>query len=66
MVPVALLASGAVLVMRPVLPAVRPFRAAAACLFIGGCLGLAAGTLGVGSGQGREDAGGLVGDRLDE
>ena len=29
-VPVALLAAGAVLVMRPVLPAVRPFRAGGA------------------------------------
>ena len=27
--------------MRPVLPAVRPFRAAGACLFAAGCLGLA-------------------------
>ena len=63
-VPVALLAAGAVLVMRPVLPAVRPFRAAAACLFVGGCLALAAGTLGVGGGPRREDAGGLVGEQL--
>jgi S-DNA-T family DNA segregation ATPase FtsK/SpoIIIE len=59
LVPVALLAAGAVLVMRPVLPAVRPFRAAAACLFVAGCLGLAAGTLGLGP-----DDGGYVGDGL--
>ena len=58
-VPVALLAAGAILVMRPVLPAVRPFRAGAACLFVAGCLGLAAGTLGLGP-----DAGGLVGEEL--
>ena len=63
-VPVALLAAGAVLVMRPVLPAMRPFRAAAACLFVGGCLALAAGTLGIGGGPRREDAGGLVGEQL--
>ena len=42
--PVALLAAGGVLVLRPVLSAVRPFRAAAACLFVAGCLGLEAGT----------------------
>src|SRR5215218_3012445 len=59
LMPVGLLAAGAVLIMRPVLPAVRPFRAAAACLFVAGCLGLAAGTLGLGP-----DDGGLVGDGL--
>jgi S-DNA-T family DNA segregation ATPase FtsK/SpoIIIE len=63
LVPVALLAAGAILVMRPTLPAVRPFRAAAACLFAAATLGLAAGTLGLGSG-GREDRGGLVGEAL--
>ena len=47
-VPVALLAAGAILVMRPVLPAVRPFRAGALCLFAALCLALAAGTLGLG------------------
>ncbi len=47
-VPVALLAAGAIFVMRPVLPAVRPFRAGALCLFAALCLGLAAGTLGLG------------------
>jgi len=46
--PVALLLAGAILVLRPVLPAVRPFRAGALCLFAALCLGLAAGTLGVG------------------
>jgi S-DNA-T family DNA segregation ATPase FtsK/SpoIIIE len=58
-VPIALLAAGGVLVMRPVLSAVRPFRAAAACLFVAGCLGLEAGTLGLGPGEG-----GLVGEQL--
>ena len=47
-VPVALLAAGAIIVLRPVLPAVRPFRAGAICLFAALCLGLAAGTLGLG------------------
>jgi DNA segregation ATPase FtsK/SpoIIIE, S-DNA-T family len=64
LVPFALLAAGAVLVLRPVLPAVRPFRAAAACLFAAGCLGLAAGTLGLGSGDAVEDRGGLAGEGL--
>ncbi len=52
-VPVALLAAGAILVLRPVLPAVRPFRAGALCLFAALCLGLAAGTLGLGPEGGR-------------
>jgi DNA segregation ATPase FtsK/SpoIIIE, S-DNA-T family len=47
-VPAALLAAGAIIVLRPVLPAVRPFRAGAICLFAALCLGLAAGTLGLG------------------
>ena len=47
-VPAALLAGGAILVLRPVLPAVRPFRAGAVCLFAALCLALAAGTLGLG------------------
>jgi DNA segregation ATPase FtsK/SpoIIIE, S-DNA-T family len=40
-------------VLRPVLPAVRPFRAGAICLFAALCLGLAAGTLGLGPEGGR-------------
>jgi S-DNA-T family DNA segregation ATPase FtsK/SpoIIIE len=64
-VPVALLAAGAVVVMRPVLPTMRPFRAAAGCLFAAATLGLAAGTLGLGAG-GREERGGLVGEALYE
>jgi DNA segregation ATPase FtsK/SpoIIIE, S-DNA-T family len=47
-VPIALLAAGALLVLEPVLPAVRPFRAGALCLFAALCLGLAAATLGLG------------------
>src|SRR5215217_9506198 len=67
LVPVALVASGAVLVLRPVLPALRPFRTAGACIFLAGCLGLAAGTLGLG-GDDRavEDRGGLAGRWLYE
>jgi S-DNA-T family DNA segregation ATPase FtsK/SpoIIIE len=71
-VPVALVASGAILVLRPMLPAVRPFRAGGACLFAGLTLGLAAGTLGLGPGGGevRWDAewvrprGGVLGEAL--
>jgi DNA segregation ATPase FtsK/SpoIIIE, S-DNA-T family len=49
-VPVALLASGAILVLREMLPAVRPFRSGGLCLFAAAALGLAAGTLGLGPG----------------
>jgi DNA segregation ATPase FtsK/SpoIIIE, S-DNA-T family len=51
--PVALVAAGALLVMRPALPAgVRPFRAGALCLLGAACLGLAVGTFGLGPGEG--------------
>src|SRR5215211_968051 len=72
-VPVALLAGGAILVLRPVLPAVRPFRAGALCLFAALCLALAAGTLGLGPNGGRpglwdetwvRSHGGMVGEAL--
>ena len=47
------MAAGALLVMRPALPAgVRPFRAGALCLLAASCLGLAVGTLGFGPGDG--------------
>jgi S-DNA-T family DNA segregation ATPase FtsK/SpoIIIE len=62
--PVALVASGVLLVMRPVLPAgVRPFRAGALCLLASACLGLAVGTLGLGPGDGAPvaDRGGHLG-----
>jgi len=48
--PVALVAGGASLLMRPVLPALRPLRTGALCLFASVTLALAAGTLGVSSG----------------
>jgi S-DNA-T family DNA segregation ATPase FtsK/SpoIIIE len=47
-VPIGLMAAGALVVLRPILPAVRPFRSGAICLFAGLMLALAAGTLGLG------------------
>ncbi|MEA2155473.1 MAG: segregation ATPase FtsK/SpoIIIE, family, partial [Solirubrobacteraceae bacterium] len=47
-VPAAVVGGGAILVLRPVLPAVRPFRAGAICLFAALTLGLAVGTFGLG------------------
>jgi S-DNA-T family DNA segregation ATPase FtsK/SpoIIIE len=51
--PVALIVGGGSLLMRPVLPALRPLRAGAVCVFASVTLALAAGTLGVSSGAGR-------------
>ncbi|HEY7835896.1 MAG TPA: hypothetical protein VIB59_00435, partial [Solirubrobacteraceae bacterium] len=48
--PVALVLGGGILLLRPVLPAVRPLRTGAICLFAAITLALAAGTLGVSSG----------------
>jgi DNA segregation ATPase FtsK/SpoIIIE, S-DNA-T family len=67
--PVALVAAGGLLVLRPVLPAgVRPFRAGALCLLAAACLGLAVGTLGLGPGDGAPVAerGGHLGDVMAE
>ena len=50
--PVALVGGGAVLLMRPVLPALRPLRTGSLCLACAVVLALAAGTLGVSAGQG--------------
>src|ERR687896_265848 len=44
--PIALFAIGAVLVLRPMLPTVRPFRSGAICLLCGLTIGLSTGTLG--------------------
>ncbi|MBW3652043.1 MAG: DNA translocase FtsK [Actinobacteria bacterium] len=72
-VPVAIVAAGAILVLRPVLPAVRPFRSGALCLFAALTLMLAAGTFGIGPDGERdgywnaaffERRGGIVGDAL--
>ena len=48
LVPVALFGTGTVVVLRPMLPSVRPFKAGAVCLMTALLLGLAAGTLGLG------------------
>jgi S-DNA-T family DNA segregation ATPase FtsK/SpoIIIE len=71
-VPVALLAVGAILVLREMLPAVRPFRSGGLCLFFAMTLGLAAGTLGLGPGGAEvrwdpewvRPRGGVVGEGL--
>ena len=49
LVPAALMAIAVVIALRPVLPAVRPFRAGALCLLVATTLALAAGTLGLGA-----------------
>src|SRR3954463_8954029 len=48
LVPVVLFGAGAVLVLRPILPSVRPFRSGAICLLLALMLGLAAGSFGLG------------------
>jgi len=48
--PLALALAGGLLVLRPVMPAVRPFRAGAIVLFVALELALGAGTLGLGPG----------------
>jgi len=72
-VPIAIVAAGAILVLRPVLPTMRPFRAGALCLFAALTLMLAAGTFGLGPEGVRhgywntpffELRGGIVGDAL--
>jgi DNA segregation ATPase FtsK/SpoIIIE, S-DNA-T family len=72
--PVTLFAAGALAVMRPLLPAVHPFKAGAICLAAALTLGLAAGSLGLGPGDEARDGfldadylrerGGLVGETL--
>ncbi len=49
--PLALVGAGAAMLMRPVLPAMRPLRTGSLCLFGAVVLAFAAGTLGVSSGQ---------------
>jgi DNA segregation ATPase FtsK/SpoIIIE, S-DNA-T family len=72
LVPVALCAAGAILMLRPMLPAVRPFRSGAICLFAAVTLGLAAGTIGPGGHRPEwwdagwvKTRGGMVGEGLD-
>src|SRR3954470_10075697 len=72
LVPFALVAAGAILMLRPVLPAVRPFRSGAICLFLAVTLGLSAGTIGPGGERPSwweptwvKTRGGMVGETLD-
>jgi S-DNA-T family DNA segregation ATPase FtsK/SpoIIIE len=51
--PVALIAAGAILVLRPLLPAVRPFRSGGILLLLALALMLAHGTLGLGPDDAR-------------
>jgi DNA segregation ATPase FtsK/SpoIIIE, S-DNA-T family len=51
MAPLVLFSVGALLVLRPMLPTVRPFKAGGACLISALVLGLAAGTFGLGPDQ---------------
>jgi S-DNA-T family DNA segregation ATPase FtsK/SpoIIIE len=72
--PAALVVGGGALLLRPVLPAVRPLRAGAACVFAGVTLALAAGALGLAPGAGShgqvwssahmQSHGGLLGEGL--
>src|SRR5918996_636491 len=72
--PVALFAAGALIVVRPMMEHVHPFRTGAACLAAALTLGLAAGSLGLGPGDTPRDGffdaeylrrhGGLVGESL--
>ncbi|HVW19175.1 MAG TPA: DNA translocase FtsK 4TM domain-containing protein [Solirubrobacteraceae bacterium] len=70
--PVGFVVVGALTVMRPVLPAVRPLRSGAICLVASTTLALASGTLGVGPGRAPQEfvpasferRGGIVGDAL--
>jgi len=54
-VPAMIVAAGAIIVLRPVLPTVRPFRAGALCLVLALTLAFAAGTFGLGPGNARID-----------
>src|SRR3954451_8753833 len=73
-VPVAMFGAGAVLVLKPLLPSVRPFRSGAICLFLALMLGLAAGSFGLGPDHPARDGffhaayfrdhGGAIGDAM--
>jgi S-DNA-T family DNA segregation ATPase FtsK/SpoIIIE len=72
--PVTLVLGGGVLLLRPVLPALRPLRTGAACVFAGVTLALAAGALGLSASAGHggpawssehlQMHGGLIGEAL--
>jgi S-DNA-T family DNA segregation ATPase FtsK/SpoIIIE len=55
--PATLVLGGGALLLRPVLPALRPLRTGALCVFAAVTLALAAGMLGLSSGSGRTAAG---------
>lgn len=72
-VPPALLLAGVVIVLRAVVPSVRPFRSGAICLLAALALGLAAGTFGLGPAGERQEywdpawvkpRGGMAGEAL--
>jgi S-DNA-T family DNA segregation ATPase FtsK/SpoIIIE len=72
--PVLLFAAGAVIVVRPMIPALHPLKTGTACLISALMLGLAAGSLGLGPGDTPRDGfldahylehhGGLVGESM--
>jgi DNA segregation ATPase FtsK/SpoIIIE, S-DNA-T family len=72
--PVVLFTIGALIVVRPMIPAVHPLKTGAACLLVALMLGLAAGSLGLGPGDSARDGfldpdylehhGGLLGESL--
>src|SRR5215212_1097725 len=72
--PVLMFAAGAVIVIRPMIPALHPLKTGVACLTSALMLGLAAGSLGLGPGHTARDGfldphylkhhGGLVGESL--
>src|SRR5919199_137780 len=72
--PVLLFATGALIVIRPMIPALHPLKTGAVCLTCGLMLGLAAGSLGLGPGDTARHGfldphylkhhGGLVGESL--
>ncbi len=71
--PIGILAAGAVIVMRPVLPSVRPFKSGGLCFVLALALMFAAGTLGLGPDTVRHgfwdadflrDRGGYLGEAL--
>jgi S-DNA-T family DNA segregation ATPase FtsK/SpoIIIE len=74
LLPIALFGAGAILVLRPMLPSLRPFQAGSLCLVAALMLGLAAGSLGLGPDEPPRDGfmepdyfrehGGAVGEAL--
>jgi DNA segregation ATPase FtsK/SpoIIIE, S-DNA-T family len=74
LVPVVMFGTGAILVLKPLLPSVRPFRSGAICLLLALMLGLAAGSFGLGPSHPARHGffhpayfrhhGGLVGDGM--